>query len=149
MKINWGTGIVIALALFLSFILYFVVRISTEDQFSHDLVAENYYEQEMELQGDIDAQQNSNSLKHKLKTKKTKDGGLIISFPSALNQQKIKGKITFYRPANRRLDFAEEISLTNNKYEIDSDKITAGRWDIRIDWEYEDKKYLFKDKMIY
>lgn len=43
MKINWGTGIVLAFIGFITFILYFVFRMSTDDSANHDLVTEEYY----------------------------------------------------------------------------------------------------------
>ena len=47
MKINWGTGIVIALVLFMSFILYFVITITIQPKYSYDLVHEEYYKEEL------------------------------------------------------------------------------------------------------
>ena len=43
MKINWGTGIVIGMTLFISFILYLVFNMLTDEKFDHDLVTEEYY----------------------------------------------------------------------------------------------------------
>ena len=47
MKINWGTGLAIVMGLFITFILYFVIRISTEDKYDYDLVSEEYYKKEV------------------------------------------------------------------------------------------------------
>ena len=48
MKINWGTGIVIVIAAFISFIMYFVITMSTNNKYSYDLVTDNYYQQELQ-----------------------------------------------------------------------------------------------------
>ena len=40
MKINWGTGIVIAFALFISFILYFVFSVQSNSKYDNELVVE-------------------------------------------------------------------------------------------------------------
>ena len=50
MKINWGTGIVLAFIGFISFIMYFVVNMNTNKKYDHDLVTEDYYKQELEFQ---------------------------------------------------------------------------------------------------
>ncbi|MFM2010754.1 MAG: hypothetical protein RLZZ479_1145, partial [Bacteroidota bacterium] len=42
-KFNWGTGIVIAFALFMTFILYFVVEVQSNSKYDNDLVVEEYY----------------------------------------------------------------------------------------------------------
>jgi hypothetical protein len=54
MKINWGTSIFIAFVCFISFIMYFVITMSTDSAYKHDLVIEDYYGQELQFQNDID-----------------------------------------------------------------------------------------------
>ncbi|WP_369886606.1 FixH family protein [Aquimarina sp. AD10] len=56
MKINWGTAIVLVFIGFISFILYFVVRMNTEQKFTHDLVTEEYYKEELAFQKEINAE---------------------------------------------------------------------------------------------
>ena len=43
MKLNWGTGIVLAFIGFISFIMFFVIRMNTNDKYDHDLVNENLF----------------------------------------------------------------------------------------------------------
>ncbi|NOQ92040.1 MAG: cytochrome C oxidase Cbb3, partial [Flavobacteriaceae bacterium] len=44
-KINWGTGIVIAMLMFMTFILTFVYKSLTQE-YTHELVSEDYYKDE-------------------------------------------------------------------------------------------------------
>ena len=53
MKINWGTGIVLAIIAFIGFILFFVIKMSTDDRANHDLVTEEYYKAELGYQKEI------------------------------------------------------------------------------------------------
>ena len=53
MKFNWGTGIVLAFIGFISFIMYFVINMNTNDKYDHDLVTEDYYKQELEISYNI------------------------------------------------------------------------------------------------
>ena len=46
MKFNWGTGIVIAFALFMTFILSYVFKVQSNDKYDHELVVEDYYKKE-------------------------------------------------------------------------------------------------------
>mgnify|MGYP000509856137 FL=1 len=62
MKINWGTGIVIVIAAFISFIMYFVITMSTNNKYSYDLVTDNYYQQELQYQKQIEAEKNAKNL---------------------------------------------------------------------------------------
>ena len=49
MKINWGTAVVIAFALFMSFILYFVFKVQSDSKYDNELVVEKYYLEEQNL----------------------------------------------------------------------------------------------------
>ena len=46
-KINWGTGIAIAIALFIVFILSFVYKTIFIEKYEHHLVSEDYYKDEL------------------------------------------------------------------------------------------------------
>ena len=39
-KIGWGTSIVIAFAMFMTFILYFVIKVQSDSKYDNDLVVE-------------------------------------------------------------------------------------------------------------
>jgi len=62
MKFNWGTGIVLAFIAFISFIMYFVINMSTNKKYDHDLVTEQYYNKELKFQEDIDKSKNARNL---------------------------------------------------------------------------------------
>ena len=87
MKINWGTGIVLAFIGFISFILYFVVRMSTDDSANHDLVTEEYYKKELSYQQEIDASKTATEMDANLKVEKT-DKGLVVYFPERFDPKK-------------------------------------------------------------
>ncbi len=148
MKINWGTGIVLAFIGFIAFILYFVISMSTNKKYDHDLVTEDYYKKELEYQTDIDKLENAKSLTQDITYKKTPEG-ILVSFPTNLDYKKIKGKLFLYRPSNKQLDFETTISLSNTHLLIPDKRLVDGRWNIKIDWQYNGKSYLFKDDLVY
>ncbi|MDE3742612.1 FixH family protein [Maribacter polysaccharolyticus] len=148
MKINWGTGIVLAFIGFISFILFFVIRMNMDDHANHDLVTEEYYKQELKYQNEIDAETNANNLSSKVIIEK-KPEGLTVAFPKEIDLKKIKGTVSLYRPSNKHLDFDLPISLSNTHLLIPDNRLLGGRWDIKISWEYLDKPYLFKKSITY
>ena len=148
MKINWGTGIVIAFIGFITFILYFVVPMMSNDKYDHDLVSEDYYKQELEYQKDIDKETNAKELAENVSYKRTEEG-LQINFPSDLEPENIKGKVFLYRPSNKQLDFETTISLSKSHLLIPDSRLVGGRWNLKIDWTYHGKAYLFKDQIVY
>jgi len=147
-KINWGTGIVIAFALFMSFILYFVFKVQSNAKYDNELVTEDYYKQEALVQNDIKSQQNANSLSVKVTITKTTDG-IKIAFPHALDYKKITGKVSLYRPSNQKLDFDTSISLSSSDLLIPKNNLVGGLWDISVNWNYDGKSYLNKQEVYF
>lgn len=148
MKFNWGTGVVIAFILFISFIMYFVISMNTDKSLDHDLVDENYYKQELEFQNDINKEKNAKTLAFKVTWKKTTEG-IVISFPADFEDKDITGKVFLYRPSNKQLDFETTILLSNHNLLIPDKRLLDGRWNIKIDWSYKDTNYMLKEEIQY
>ena len=148
MKINWGTGLVIGMLLFMSFILFFVVKMSTDKQYKHDLVVEEYYKKEMAYQEEIDAERNFKAYASKIVGERTKEGW-NIQFPEDLNPSNLKGTVFLYRPSNKQLDFDFPIVLSGSNLLIPDKRLLDGRWNITIEMEYEGEKYLYKKSIVY
>lgn len=147
MKLNWGTSIVIAFILFISFILFFVVRMNTDYRANHDLVTEDYYKATIEYQEEIDAEQNANA-NAKLYLEKSSEG-VLLTFPEHLDAKNIGGTVFFYRPSNKNLDFEVPISLSDTHLLIPDKGLLDGRWNIKVTWEYEGENYLHKESFTY
>ena len=148
MKLNWGTGIVIAIIAFIGFIMYFVITMTTNKAYNHDLVSEKYYQKELEFQKSIDATKNVKELKEKIQILKIEEG-LKVVFPSEFTPKDIKGKVFLYRPSNKQLDFEMPISLSNTYLLVPENRLLGGRWNIVIDFTYQNKDYLFKEELVY
>ncbi len=148
MKINWGTAIVLAFIGFISFIMYFVIKMNTDKKYEHDLVTKDYYKQELAFQKEINAEKNAKALENNVAVKKASEG-LVITFPEDKSYTNITGTISLYRPSDKRLDFEIPISLSGSEMIIKDEHILEGRWNITIDWEYENTLYLFKESFTY
>ncbi len=148
MKINWGTGIVLAFIGFISFILYFVFRMSTDDRANHDLVTEEYYKKELTYQQELDASNSATEMNANLTVEKT-DEGLVVYFPERFDPSKISGTVSLYRPSNKHLDTNFPISLSKTHLLIPDNRLVDGRWDITVKWEYEGKSFMHKEKLTY
>jgi hypothetical protein len=148
MKINWGTGIVIAFGLFMTFILFFVFKVQSNSKYDNELVTEDYYQQELKVQGNIDRASNANALIHKIEMEKVTDG-IEISFPKDFDYKAIKGKVSLYRPSNQKLDTEMEISLSSSHLLIPKSNLVGGLWDITIEWQYQGVSYRNKQSIYY
>jgi len=147
MKINWGTGIVIAFVLFISFILYFVFQMTFSSEYDDEMVLEDYYQEEYVFQQAIDAQQNGQALKKNIEISKDSET-IYVNFPEEFDYNNITGKIHMYRPSDKRLDFTVPIQLEGSSYAIPSEKLAKGKWEITINWQHDDIDYRYK-KTVY
>ena len=94
---NWGKGIAIALALFMSFIIYLGVTLMSQDV---DLETEDYYLREMAYNEEIKAIKNANS-GEKIKVK-NEDEQIVVVIPSNADYRDVL--IEFNRPNNDKMD---------------------------------------------
>jgi nitrogen fixation protein FixH len=95
----------------------------------------------------MEKEQNASNMSEKIEIN-TLEEGIKITFPSDLNSSLIKGKVSLYRPSNKKLDFEVPISLSGSHLLIPENTLVGGRWDISIDWTYDGKEFLNK-KTIY
>lgn len=146
-KINWGTGIVIAIVLFMVFILFFVYK-SLTPEYSHELVSEEYYKDELHYQKEIDKLNNAVKLETMISLSNS-EKGITIKFPENIDYPQVKGIISFQRYSNSVLDFDKDIMLLSDEFLIPDSVLVSGKWIIKIDWNYKGQEYLFKDSWFY
>ena len=147
-KLNWGTGIVIAMALFMTFILQYVYRAVSNSDNHYELVSEDYYKDELYYQQEINKINDASKLDKNVTVKRIKEG-FLVTFPINMDVAKIKGNIYFQRPSDKNLDFEQDISLKEHKLLIKHNNLVAGKWNVRVDWKYEDEEYLLKETVFY
>ncbi|MBW4360762.1 FixH family protein [Flavobacterium taihuense] len=147
MKINWGTYVVIAFALFISFILYFVLKVQSDSKYDNDLVIEEYYKHDVHFQDEMVRIQNAHDLKSKPVI--TVDAnGIMIVFPADFEPDAVKGTVALYRPSNKKFDFQVPLSFTDSaSLFIPKNKLVGGEWDINMEWKYKGKSYLTKEEI--
>lgn len=143
---SWGWKIVFVYSAFvvmtLSMVIYFMGH-------KVDLVAEDYYKQEIEYQQQIDKMSNSKSLKEPIGfefsyTQRT----VKLNFPSGDLQNGLKGNIHFYRPSDSSLDRQIEVKPDENGEQLISvSSLNKGLWKVRISWTAAGTAY-FDEKVI-
>lgn len=148
MKINWGTGLVIGMLLFMSFIMYMVIAMTTNKDYSHDLVTKEYYQKELAYQEEIDAEDNLKLLSEKISGQRVPEGWLL-QFPEELADKKMTGTVFLYRPSSEQLDFDFPLVLSGVNLLIPDKRLLDGRWNITIAWEFEGKPFLYKKSIVY
>ncbi|MDT8347998.1 MAG: FixH family protein [Flavobacteriaceae bacterium] len=142
-KINWGTAIVIAFVLFISFILYFVVRASADSSLNHEMVIDDYYGQELHFNDEYDAQNLGNLFLDKFQIT-PQDHGLNISIDPSIQGDIYDFEVSFYRPSNKKLDFTQVIGNNPANVLIPRSKLVDGKWQLDLRWRSKGKVHLIK-----
>ena len=143
---NWGWKIVVVYSAFvvmtLGMVFYFMGH-------KVDLVADDYYKQEIEYQDQIDKISNAKSLIEPIRFKYTaSQRTVLLSFPIEHLEKGLKGNIHFYRPSDSSLDKEFDIK-TNESGEqtIAIGSLKKGLWKVKISWTAADKAY-YDEKVI-
>ena len=146
MKINWGTSIVIAFALFIAFIGYFIIKVQSNSKYDNELVVEEYYKHDARYGEELAKTQNAQDLKEKPSILNSAEGVQIV-FPKTVFPQQIEGKVSLYRPSAKRLDFELPFKLSGSTLLIPKRDFAGGNWDMTLTWTYGQKNYLMKQKL--
>lgn len=144
MKVSWGTGITITIVIFMAAVISLVIYAHTLDV---NLVADNYYEQEIKHQSMIDKKMRAQKLSKQIKTVIEGDN-IVVTFPDLFKYYEIGGTISLYRPSDRREDLLWNIDLNTELVQrIPSGTLSPGLWRLKVDWTARDSAY-FNEKII-
>lgn len=136
-RINWGTGIVIGIIVFVAISVSMTVIFMMQDV---SLVSDKYYEKSLSYQDEIDKQSRTKSLDEQVKI--NFNGEIItISVPSDYISKDISGEIFFYRPSNPKLDFALPLQLVEGSQKIPVERLEKGFWRIKLNWTMDGNGY--------
>lgn len=141
MKISWGTGIVIAIVIFMTITLATVVFMMNQDV---DLVRDDYYEKGIKHQDQIDLVNRSQKLEENV-IMEWKGDFFEISFPEQYYNQQITGEIFFYRPSDVKKDFKLPLSLTEGNQFIPVKGLEKGLWRVQLNWILNHKENYFSE----
>jgi hypothetical protein len=139
-KLNWGHGIVIAMALFMSFILFMVFVFPNGKQ-NAEMISDNYYEDEMQYQTVIDAKKSAEQLSELPAYSETQDGMKIL-FPSSIIPDNKEVSFSLFRINDKNLDINKSLVLdTSHGFSIPKSVITAGAYILKFKWKQDKKDF--------
>ena len=145
MRINWGQGILIFFICYISLLVFTVIKSRTID---HSLVADNYYQYDINYQKKFDAVSNRKYLKEDLQIYKDRDSKtLVLDFGK--EKVNVSGQLTFYRANDQSKDLVNDFTLNDeNSYTYSLGALQNGRWKVKVEWSDKDRNY-YKDQNIY
>lgn len=141
---NWGTRIVFTFIAFVGVIVTMVVISMRQDI---NLVADDYYVQELAYQDQMDRISNSNNLRE-LKPEINYDAHKKSITLSTRDGKDLDGTIYFFRPSDAALDKKYTIQLVEGKQVFSSNDLSKGMWRVKVNWKTEDKEFYTEKVLI-
>jgi hypothetical protein len=131
-KISWGTGIAL---LYLGFVAGILTLVTMSMNQRVDLVAEDYYAQELAFQSKIDRIARASELTEPLRWE-VRDGAIYIQYPTTFNPAELAGTVHFYCPANNQKDLKIKVNANADlQQSIPLSDLQSGRYLIQFDWK--------------
>lgn len=138
---NWGYKIALFFVAFVSFMLFMLYKCIQQD---FDLVAPDYYAQELVYQKQIDQQNNVLELSQK-PTWELQQDHFVLTFPNQLEE----GQIRFFRPSDDQLDFTEALDLdAQQQQQISLNKFQKGIYKVQLSWSDQSKDYYIEKPIL-
>jgi hypothetical protein len=140
-KFNWGSGIVLAVVIFiigtLSMVSYFI-------SLDFYLVSNDHYEEGVEYQQTIDKKQRAENLDKPVVVLFDESSVSIkLIFPTETLTDSLSGNVTFYRPNNPELDKKYKLNLNKEGLQtIPVGEFEKGRWKLTVEWEADSLTYI-------
>lgn len=138
---DWGKGIFITIVVFVIFMISLVVVCVKQDDIH--LVTQNYYEEEIKYQDQIEKMINASEI-----------GYTVLVYDSQLKKVDLKlpkgakGTLHLFRPSDARLDQKIAFDITeSNSSSVDVKDLKPGYWRIKLSWS-EDGKEFYEEKKI-
>lgn len=127
--------------IFLTFIAFAVmmgVLVYKSFQTDFELVSKNYYQEELEYQKVIDANQNREALQTPVRIERTAELVRVV-LPAEMNDKELAGAIYFYCPANGKQDRSFPIQAVTT--DIPLQQLVKGGYVVKTSWTADGKSY--------
>lgn len=138
---NWGTKIAL---LYSGFVLLVVSMVTLSMRQKVDLVAKDYYRQELEYQQRIDQSNRASGPGEQVQWE-VGENNLSLQFPKGAT---VKGSAYFYRPSDAAGDRTVELGVdTSGLFTIPFAGMGSGMYRLQVKWERNGKAY-FREGVI-
>lgn len=139
-KFTWGHGVMVALGLFMIFILS-MIFIFTRGWQNAEEISDNYYADQLAYQNVIDAKKNADELNEKPIYSESEEG-IRITFPKTLNVDDDKVSFQLFRTDDAKLDVNKDLFLdAKHQILIPKQIIFSGSYTLKINWKTNKKPY--------
>lgn len=139
---NWGTGIFITFVVFMGIIITMVVISMKQDI---NLVASDYYKQELAYQDQIDKMQNATDNSDEVTFNYLASKGQFVMS----SKVDMEGEAHFYRPSDATKDLKVNFDLKMGSNQvINTEGMDKGLWKVKLTWTKDTKLYYAEKSIV-
>ena len=132
---NWGYRIFFSFVVFMGLIITLVVISMRQDI---NLVAEDYYKQEIEYQAQIDRLKRTQDLPVQPEIHLVREENKVFI---SLNQENVEqGAVVFYRPSDANRDKLIDLGTTGEQV-VSTAGWERGLWTVKLRWKSDGEEY--------
>ncbi len=145
---NWGTKIILSFVAFIG-LIFTLAYISMGQDIN--LVADDYYAQELAYEDQIQRIKNTQALSERptVVIDKTAQKAYLV-FPETLKDRVDEGQLQLYRPSNAAFDKTVSIGLNEDGSQtIDVSSLVRGLWKAKITWSYRNTEYYQEVSLVF
>jgi hypothetical protein len=129
---NWGLRITIV---YIGFVILIVSLVYISATHKSDLVAKDYYAQELAYQDKIDARINERGLKESIRYQ-VNDKDILFVFPPSVFRTKFSGEVYFFRASDASKDLTVPMLFNKEgKLLIAKSKLEKGTYKMCLSWK--------------
>lgn len=132
-RFNWGHKIAIVYTSFALFMIFLVVMAFRQN---FDLVADDYYAQEIAYQGRIDQMNNAKAKDYMVSAEQDAET-LTLRFPVPATNVKLH----LFRPSDENMDLHQSSETSVTELTFLRKDLTAGKYLAKLEWQAEGETY--------
>lgn len=145
-RLNWGTGLTIAIVLFTTGTLGMVGFIIS---LNFHMVSDNHYEKAVNYQQHINRVEQAGALASPVEIELNSDREEIhIFIPVTTPGDNISGNIELYRPDNSAMDQLITLSPDEDGFQqIPAQNLAKGKWLVKVSWTAAGENYFIEKSL--
>ena len=141
----WPYGIIAFFGLLFCGLAGVVVIAATHRE---SMVSENYYEQELKYQEQIDSAVRAQKSGARIQFD-ARAGKLTVAVPAGQAGRELAGAIEFYRPSSPALDRNVPLAPdAGGSQTVDVSKLATGLWQVRVKWIADGESYFLEQRIV-
>jgi hypothetical protein len=142
----WPVALVLFFIVFASYIVGFVIFACRQKM---DLVREDYYDQEIRFQKQIDRVQRTAPVLADADIHYDRAGDLVTVRLPSVKRDNVGGTVSFYRPSDASLDSSVELGLDPaGQQSVSVRSLRSGLWKVRVQWKMSGREYFFEKPIV-